>query len=52
VRLLVVGEASRPDNRIYYPLNPEQRPMRQDWWEDVPQLPLGPHDGLPDALRG
>jgi uncharacterized cupin superfamily protein len=24
VRLLVVGESSRPDNRIFYPLNPEQ----------------------------
>jgi uncharacterized cupin superfamily protein len=51
VRLLVVGEASRPDNRIYYPLNPERRPMRQDWWEEAPQRPLGPHDGLPDAAR-
>ena len=36
VRLLVVGESSRPDNRIFYPLNPEQRPLRKDWWEDVP----------------
>ena len=47
VRLLVVGEASRPDNRVYYPLNPEQRPRRRDWWDDVPARPLGPHDGRP-----
>jgi uncharacterized cupin superfamily protein len=50
VRLLVVGEASRPDNRVYYPRNPEQR-ARKDWWQDAPQRPLGPHDGLPDKLR-
>jgi uncharacterized cupin superfamily protein len=48
VRLLVVGEASRPDNRVYYPLNPEQRPRRRDWWDTVPAHPLGPHDGRPD----
>ena len=51
VRLLVVGEANKPDNRIYYPRNPEQR-ARKDWWQDVPKRPLGPHDGLPDRLRG
>ena len=48
VRLLVVGEASRPDNHIYYPLNPERRPLRQDWWDDAPQRPLGPDNGLPE----
>ena len=52
VRLLVVGEASRPDNRIYYPLNPERRPLREDWWDDVPQRSRGPHDGHPDDPRG
>jgi uncharacterized cupin superfamily protein len=51
VRLLVVGEATRADNRVYYPLNPEQKPRRTDWWDDVPRRPLGPHDGLPDARR-
>lgn len=51
VRLLVVGEASKAENRILYPLNPESRAMRGDWWHDAPQRPLGPHDGLPDALR-
>lgn len=51
VRLLVVGEASKPENRIVYPLNPESRAVRTDWWDDAPVRPLGPHDGLPDALR-
>ncbi len=46
-RLIVVGEAAKPTNRIYYPLNPERKPLRSDWWEDVPRRPLGPHDGKP-----
>ena len=52
--LLVGGEASKPDNRIFYPLNPSRRSdmKASDWWEDVPRQILGPHDGLPDALRG
>jgi len=51
--LLVGGEASRRDNRIYYPLNPERRNdlPASEWWEDVPEHRLGPHDGMPDALR-
>jgi uncharacterized cupin superfamily protein len=51
VRLLVVGDTDRPDNRIYYPLNPERKPLRPDWWRDHPERPLGDHDGLPDARR-
>jgi len=50
-RLLVVGEKSKPENRIYYPCNPEQKNLRQDWWDDVPPRPMGPHDGLPDRGR-
>jgi uncharacterized cupin superfamily protein len=51
--LLVGGEASRPDNRIYYPLHPHRRTELPpgEWWEDVPKHGLGPHDGMPDALR-
>lgn len=51
--LLVGGEASRPGCRIFYPLHPSRRQdmAPQDWWHDVPARPLGPHDGLPDALR-
>ncbi|WP_395674776.1 cupin domain-containing protein [Inquilinus sp.] len=51
VRLLVVGETPRADNRIYYPRNPERQPMRTDWWDDVPARPMGDHDGLPDQVR-
>jgi uncharacterized cupin superfamily protein len=51
VSLLVVGEASKPENRIVYPLHPERRGMREDWWDDHPRRSLGPHDGLPDRRR-
>jgi uncharacterized cupin superfamily protein len=51
--LLVGGEAPKQGNRIFYPLNPSRRADMKpsDWWEDVPQHLLGPHDGLPDLLR-
>ena len=51
VELLVVGEVSKPENRIIYPLNPERKPLLDDWWEDVPLRGLGPHDGLSDRMR-
>ena len=51
VRLLVVGETPRAENRIFYPRNPERKPMRTDWWDDVPQRPMGDHDGLTDRVR-
>ncbi len=53
VLLLVGGEASRMDNRIYYPLHPQRRKDMpwSGWWDDVPQRKLGSHDGMPDALR-
>ncbi|HVN01378.1 MAG TPA: cupin domain-containing protein [Caulobacteraceae bacterium] len=51
VRLLIVGEKPKVENRIFYPKNPERRPLRDDWWDDFPTRPLGPHDGLPDQLR-
>jgi uncharacterized cupin superfamily protein/SAM-dependent methyltransferase len=53
VRLLVVGETSKSENKIYYPLNPTRREQCKDsWWNDVPKHNHGPHDGLPDKLRG
>ncbi len=53
VRLLVVGEASKKDSKIYYPLNPSRREQCVDsWWHQVPKQNLGHHDGLPDQLRG
>ena len=51
IHLLVVGERSKPENRIFYPRNPEQRAGRDDWWEGHPEHALGPHDGLPDLVR-
>jgi uncharacterized cupin superfamily protein len=48
VRLLVVGEANKPDNQVFYPLNPERKiNIGSYWWEDVPRRPQGPHDGMP-----
>lgn len=53
VLLLVGGDAPRPGSRIVYPVNPSRRAdmAASDWWDDAPSQPLGPHDGLPDALR-
>jgi uncharacterized cupin superfamily protein len=51
--LLVGGEAPKSGSQIFYPLNPSRRADMKatDWWQDVPQHMLGPHDGLPDLLR-
>jgi uncharacterized cupin superfamily protein len=51
--LLVGGEAPKAGSRIFYPLNPSRRADMKpsDWWADVPQQALGPHDGLPDSMR-
>ena len=52
VRLLVVGEASRKENKVFYPLNPSRKEQVGDsWWEDAPKRDLGPHDGRPNSLR-
>lgn len=53
VLLLIGGDAPRPGSRIVYPLNPSRRAdMRaSEWWDDAPSRSIGPHDGLPDALR-
>ncbi|UCC14251.1 MAG: cupin domain-containing protein [Gammaproteobacteria bacterium] len=53
VRLLVGGEKSKAGNRIAYPLHSERNAEIGDlFWEDCPGQLAGPHDGLPDALRG
>ena len=51
--LLVGGEASRADNRIYYPLHPQRGNdlPKSEWWDDVPKHQTGSHDGMPNALR-
>ena len=51
VRLMVVGERPKAENRIFYPRNPERRAGRDDWWDDVPVRPMGTHDGLSDRVR-
>jgi uncharacterized cupin superfamily protein len=45
VRLLVVGEKPKPENRIRYPLNPKREAAYSDRWEDPPARVFGPHDG-------
>jgi uncharacterized cupin superfamily protein len=52
--LLVGGESAKRGSRIFYPLHPSRRGdlPPQAWWDDVPAQPRGPHDGLPDAMRG
>jgi uncharacterized cupin superfamily protein len=52
VRIMVVGEASRQRSRIHYPMHPKRNEeIGQRHWKIDPPRPLGPHDGLPDALR-
>lgn len=53
VRLLVVGEQRRADDRVAYPLHPAREASlpNERRWTDAPRHPLGPHDGLPDAQR-
>lgn len=50
--LLVGGEASRVKNQYWYPFHPERNEAAgKNYWADHPVPDLGPHDGLPDALR-
>jgi uncharacterized cupin superfamily protein len=50
VHLLVVGEAHKLENRVFYALNPEQA-TREDWWSDPPTRAMGNHDGLTVRVR-
>lgn len=50
VRLLVMGERKKADDRIFYPLHPHRREqIKERWWDSVPSRPLGKHNGLPDT---
>ena len=49
VRLLVVGEPGKPENRILYPLNQDHQATRKDAWLDPPARTMGPHDGMARA---
>jgi uncharacterized cupin superfamily protein len=51
VRLIVAGDMPRAENQVVYPLNPDRKPLREDWWADAPVRSLGPHDGLTDQAR-
>ncbi len=52
VRLIVVGEASRVRSKVYYPMHPKRnQEIGEMFWSDAPKRELGPHDGMPDALR-
>ena len=46
-----VPRVSMADNRIVYPINPERKAWRRDWWHDAPERELGGHDGLTDQWR-
>jgi uncharacterized cupin superfamily protein len=51
VRLLVVGDTSRADNKVIYPLHPERNALiKEQFWSDAPKRVLGPHDGKPDPV--
>jgi uncharacterized cupin superfamily protein len=50
--LVVGGEASRSRARCWYPFHPHRaKEMGDNYWADHPVPKLGPHDGMPDALR-
>lgn len=52
VRLLVVGEANKPENKCHYHLHSARNiEIGNMHWKDCPLAELGPHDGLPDKLR-
>ncbi len=51
VTLLVVGNADIAGNQIVYPVNPERKAGRKDWWHDAPDRALGLHDGMTDCER-
>jgi uncharacterized cupin superfamily protein len=51
VRLMVVGDTARGDNKVRYPLNPDRKNYREDLWTDAPEREFGAHDGLPDPVR-
>lgn len=52
VHLLVGSEAARSRNQFWYPYHPHRdKETGAEFWHDHPKPKLGPHDGLPDALR-
>jgi uncharacterized cupin superfamily protein len=45
VRLMVVGEKPKPENRVRYPLNQAYEQSTDFSWKDAPIRTIGPHDG-------
>jgi uncharacterized cupin superfamily protein len=45
VRLMVIGEKPKEENRIRYPLHEAHERTRPDRWTDPPASTFGPHDG-------
>jgi uncharacterized cupin superfamily protein len=55
VRLLTIGEASRHVNSCTFPTSAAvsaKAKASNFLWEDAPKRKLGPHDGVPNAVRG
>jgi len=50
--LIVGGEAGRRHNQYWYPTELwYNKEIGESYWADHPKVKLGPHDGLPNALR-
>jgi len=50
--IIVGGERSRFVNQYWYPFHPQyNKEIGKAYWADHPVPKLGPHDGLPTALR-
>ena len=48
LRMMVIGQRRVPGNRLFYPRHVAYRDRWvDDWWNDAPQRPLGPHNGKP-----
>jgi hypothetical protein len=45
MRLIVVGEKPKDENRIHYPLDEDLERTLKDRWIDPPKRTFGPHDG-------
>lgn len=52
VRMLVVGDTNRDDNKCVYPLHAKRNEEIKDFlWDDVPKRTLGQHSGLPEKTK-
>ncbi|HXH76088.1 MAG TPA: cupin domain-containing protein [Bacteriovoracaceae bacterium] len=54
VLLLVGGEATKKENKFFYPLHSERNEEMKKkgaFWDNHPWRKLGAHDGLPDKQR-